>query len=116
MPKPASILGGLMFVALGATAAFSADIPVDDRDLFSHLFTQKSIPGDWIFEAANEELTPAIMAGIAKRLTTSGGTYKSASKNAKGWDLDFQNGTARARIVRSASDHKLIGVFFSKLE
>jgi hypothetical protein len=112
----AGLLSGLTIVMFAATSVLSAEIPVDDRDLFTHLFTQKTIPKEWISEPANEELTPAMMAEIAQRLSTSGGKYQQATKAAKGWNLDFENGTARARIIRASSDNKLIGVFFSKLE
>lgn len=116
MKKITGFISGLVMTAFGAATALSAEIPANDRDLFTHLFTQKSIPQDWISEPANEELTPAMMAEIAQRLSTSGGKYQQATKAAKGWNLDFQNGTARARIIRAASDNKLIGVFFSRLE
>lgn len=106
--------GILMFVAANS-AAQSAELPMDDPGLFSYLFAQKSIPADWISEPANEELTPAIMKEIAERLSSEGGEYQEATKTARGWMLEFQNGSARARIVR-ATDRKIIGVFFSKLE
>ncbi len=106
---------GLLIAATTGSYAFSADIPIDDRELFAHLFTVKSIPEEWISPPANEELTPAMMEKIAVRLSKQGGKYEQATKSARGWVLDFQNGTARARILR-ATDNKLIGVFFSKLE
>jgi hypothetical protein len=106
--------GILMSIGAGSVAQ-SAELPMDDPGLFSYLFTQKSIPADWISEPANEELTPAMLKEIAERLSSEGGKYHDASKTARGWLLEFQNGSARARIVR-ATDRKLIGVFFSKLE
>lgn len=96
-------------------AAVAAEIPADDPALFSYLFEQKTIPGEWISEPANEELTPEMMADIAQRLSDDGGNYQSATKTAGGWVLEFDNGTARARIVR-ADNNKLVGVFFSGLE
>ncbi len=103
-----------MLIGVGS-AAQSAELPMDDPGLFSYLFTQKSIPADWISPPANEELTPAMLKEIAERLSSQGGKYQDATKTARGWMLEFQNGTARARIVR-ATDHKIIGVFFSKLK
>ena len=105
-----------LVLSLGAVSlAQSSELPADDPGLFSYLFDQKTIPAEWISEPANEELTPAMLKEIAERLSAEGGKYESATKAARGWVLDFQNGTARARIVR-ATDHKIIGVFFSKLE
>ncbi len=109
------LFAGLLLVVVTGSYAFSAGIPVDDRDLFSHLFAEKSIPVEWISPPAAEELTPTMMADIAARLLSEGGRYEKASKSAKGWVLEFKNGTARARIVR-ARDNRLIGVSFSKLK
>ncbi len=106
---------GLLISISASSAAYSTDLPLDDPGLFSYLFTQKSIPADWISEPANEELTPAMMKEIAEKLSREGGEYQEATKTARGWMLEFQNGSARARIVR-ATDHKIVGVFFSRLE
>ena len=106
---------GLLITFGAGSAAQSADLPMDDPGLFTYLFTQKSIPADWISPPANEELTPAMLKEIAERLSSEGGNYQEATKTARGWMLEFQNGSARARIVR-ATDHKIIGVFFSRLE
>jgi len=109
------IATGLLISISASSAAYSTDLPLDDPVLFSYLFTQKSIPADWISEPANEELTPAMMKEIAEKLSREGGEYQEATKTARGWMLEFQNGSARARIVR-ATDHKIVGVFFSRLE
>ncbi len=114
-PRLAGIATGIILSIGASSAAQSAELPMDDPGLFSYLFTQKTIPADWISEPANEELTPAMMKEIAERLSSEGGKYQDATKTARGWMLEFQNGSARARIVR-ATDHKIIGVFFSKLE
>ena len=111
---PGMITGLIMSIGM-TTIAQSTDLPADDPSLFSYLFTQKSIPADWISEPANEELTPAMLKDIAEKLSAEGGAYQEATKTARGWMLDFQNGTVRARIVR-AMDHKIVGVYFSKLE
>ncbi len=116
MANYAGLLSGLIMAVFGINAAFSAEIPADDRDLFTHLFTQRSIPQGWISEPANEELTPAMLKEIAQRLSASGGKYQQATKVARGWRLNFKHGTARARIIRASPDNKLIGVFFSRLE
>ncbi len=109
------IVTGLLISFGAGSAAQSAELPMDDPGLFSYLFTQKSIPADWISPPASEELTPAMLKEIAERLSSQGGKYQEATKTARGWMLEFKNGSARARIVR-ATDHKIIGVFFSKLE
>ncbi len=110
-----ALFGSAILLMASSFASLSAEIPADDRMLFSHLFSLKSVPQDWIFEPANEELTPAMLEKIAIRLSSTGGTYQDAEKSAKGWVLDFEKGTARARILR-APDNTLIGVFFSALE
>lgn len=115
MVHSAKLILVLLILLVSVPFSYAADIPIDDRDLFSHLFAGKAIPAEWISPPVNEELTPAMMAEIATRLSKNGGPYQEASKSAKGWVLAFENGTARARIVR-ATDNKLIGVFFSKLE
>ncbi len=115
MKKFKAVFGSAIMLMASATVSLSNEIPADDRALFSHLFSLKSVPQDWIFKPANEELTPAILEEIATRLFSTGGTYQDATKSAKGWVLDFENGTARARILR-APDNTLIGVFFSALE
>jgi hypothetical protein len=106
---------GILILISASSAAHSNDLPVDDPGLFSYLFTQKSIPADWISEPASEELTPAMMNEIAEKLSSEGGKYQEATKTAGGWILVFQHGSARARIVRAAN-HKIVGVFFSGLE
>lgn len=113
--KITGLVVGLIASIGVATSTNATDLPTDDPGLFSYLFSQKTIPAEWISEPANEELTPAMMSEIAIRLSADGGEYENATKSARGWVLDFQNGTARARIVR-ATDHKIIGVFFSRLE
>ena len=114
-----SSLAGLaigVLISIGtSSAAHSTDLPMDDPGLFSYLFTQKSIPANWISAPASEELTPAMLKEIAERLSSKGGKYQEATKTARGWMLEFQNGSARARIVR-ATDSKIVGVFFSGLE
>lgn len=106
---------GLGMLLGAGSLASAAELPADDPGLFTYLFTEKTIPANWIAAPASDELTPAMMSEIADRLSREGGQYQSASKTAKGWRLDFQNGTARARILR-APDRTLVGVFFSKLE
>ncbi len=111
-----SSLTAALAIIIGSTLfAQSAELPNDDPGLFSYLFAQKTIPAEWIYAPASKELTPAMMSEIANRISAEGGQYQDATKTARGWQLDFQNGTVRARIIR-APDHKIIGVFFSALE
>ncbi len=100
---------------MASTSSWSSELPADDVGLFAHMFSQKPVPAEWIYQPASEELTPLMLEQIARRLGTNGGAYHQASKTARGWLLEFDNGTARARIVR-AGDKRLIGVFFSELE
>ena len=76
------IATGLLISISASSAAYSTDLPLDDPGLFSYLFTQKSIPADWISEPANEELTPAMMKEIAEKLSSEGGEYQEATKTA----------------------------------
>jgi len=98
-----------------ASNAYSAELPGNDPGLFRYLFTNKTVPAAWISGPARDELTPQMLEEIAERLSKEGGQYNGASKTARGWLLDFQNGSVRSRIVR-ASDRKIVGVFFSRLE
>ncbi len=109
-----SMVLGLMVPGYGSVA-FSAELPGDDPGLFSYLFTQKTVPAEWISEPASDELTPKMLEEIANKLSKEGGQYNNATKTARGWLLDFQNGSVRSRIVR-ANDRKIVGVFFSGLE
>lgn len=104
------------FILIGsATSAQSTDLPANDPALFSYLFVQKTIPAEWISEPAIDELTSAMLNEIAVKLSREGGEYQNATKTARGWVLEFQNGSVRARIVR-AMNRKIVGVFFSRLE
>ncbi len=85
--KIAVIATGILISFGAGSASQSAELPMDDPSLFSYLFTQKSIPADWISEPANEELTPAMLREIAKRLSSQGGKYQEATKTARGWML-----------------------------
>jgi len=95
--------------------AWPSEAAATDPQLFQDMFSGGEISEQWIEPAARDELTTAMLADIVARLTSNGGSYLKAEKSARGWNLYFQNGQARARIVR-AGNGQLIGVFFSKIK
>ena len=108
------VFAGFLTIFYSSTA-LAVDIPPTDQGLFKHLFKEYSIPKDWISEPARGQLHPKIIADATTRLLINGGKYQRAEKSGSFWLLEFEKGTAKVRIIRS-QDHKLVGVYFGKIE